>query len=106
LQNLCHLIGISDGLLFADLDNKLVNKLSEELTQANFTVNGKSTFKEEFVTCGGLEISEINLDSFENKKCLGLYFTGEVLNIDGITGGFNFQSCWSSAWVISERIMD
>jgi hypothetical protein len=58
------------------------------------------------VTCGGLELSEVNLDSFESKKYPGLYFTGEVLNIDGITGGFNFQSCWSSAWVISEKIRD
>lgn len=104
-ENLCHIIGINEQLLFADLGNKLINKLSEELTQANFEVSGKSTFKEEFVTCGGLKLSEINLDTFESKKYPGLYFTGEVLNIDGITGGFNFQSCWSSAWVISEKMV-
>lgn len=96
--------GITHETPFAELSKKQTNKLVEELCQGNYEVIGKSTFKEEFVTAGGIKLSEINLDTFECKKFSGLYLAGEVLDIDALTGGFNFQACWSAGWVISESI--
>lgn len=96
--------GISKETPFVELGKKQRNKLIEELSQGRYTVNGKSTFKEEFVTAGGVKLSEVNLDTFECKRFPGLYIAGEVLDIDAITGGFNFQACWSAGWVISENI--
>jgi len=95
---------ISTENTFADLSKKQQNKLIEELTQGLYKVNGKSTFKEEFVTSGGVKLSQIDLNTFESKKFKNLYLAGEVLNIDALTGGFNFQACWSAAWVISESV--
>lgn len=89
---------------FGELSKKQINKLVEELTQGFYEVTGKSTFKEEFVTAGGVKLSEINLDTFECKRFPGLYLAGEVLDIDALTGGFNFQACWSAGWVISECV--
>ncbi|MCR9252952.1 MAG: NAD(P)/FAD-dependent oxidoreductase [bacterium] len=103
-ERLCSYIGISENQIYGELSKKNSNKLIEELTQAKFSVSGKSTFKEEFVTCGGVELSEVNLQDLQSKQFPGLYFCGEVLNIDGITGGFNFQACWTTAWIISENI--
>ncbi|MEQ9300656.1 MAG: NAD(P)/FAD-dependent oxidoreductase [Cyclobacteriaceae bacterium] len=87
-----------------DMGKKALNKLTEELFQARFAVSGKSTFKEEFVTCGGVELSEINMETMEARRFPNLYLSGEVLNIDALTGGFNFQACWTSSWIISRSI--
>jgi len=87
---------------YGDLGKQAINKLSEELTQAHFEVTGRSAFKEEFVTCGGVDLSEVDLSTFECKKHKGLFFSGEILDIDALTGGFNFQTCWSVSWAISE----
>jgi len=87
-----------------ELSKKDINRLLEELCQARFKVEGKSTFKEEFVTSGGIKLNEIDLNTFESIHNKGLYFAGEVLDIDALTGGFNFQACWSAGWVISEHI--
>ncbi len=95
---------ISPETKMNDLGKKTLNKLTEELFQARFTVAGKSTFKEEFVTCGGVELSEINMETMECRKFPNLYLSGEVLNIDALTGGFNFQACWTSSWIISSNI--
>ncbi len=103
-ENLLNHIGIPQDQKYGDLGKKQLNKLVEELTQANFVVTGKSTFKEEFVTCGGVMLNEVDLQTMESKKFPGLFLAGEVLNIDGITGGFNFQACWSAGWIISENI--
>jgi predicted flavoprotein YhiN len=81
-----------------------VNKLTEEICNASFQVDGKSTYKEEFVTCGGVDLAEVDLNSMESKLFPGLYFAGETLNIDGITGGFNFQAAWTTAWLVSEAL--
>ena len=102
-ENLLHQTGLA-GKTFGDLGKKQINKLAEELTQARFDVTGKSTFKDEFVTAGGIDLSEIDLGSYECKRYPGLYLAGETLNIDGITGGFNFQACWTAGWIISESI--
>lgn len=83
---------------------KVLNKLAEELCLGRYQVTGKSTFKEEFVTAGGIALSQVNMKTMESKQLPGLYFTGEVLDIDAVTGGFNFQACWSTAWLISESI--
>ncbi|MEQ9147128.1 MAG: NAD(P)/FAD-dependent oxidoreductase [Cytophagales bacterium] len=96
---LCEKANISSVQRYADLPKKESNKLIEMIVRSAFEVNGKTTFKEEFVTCGGVELSEVDLKSFESKKIPGLYFAGEVLNVDGITGGFNFQHAWTSGYL-------
>jgi predicted Rossmann fold flavoprotein len=103
-ERITSVCGITDDLTYADFPKKPLNKLVEELTQGLYTVKGKSTFKEEFVTSGGVKLSEINLDTFESRQFKNLYLAGEVLDIDALTGGFNFQECWSAGWVISETI--
>lgn len=95
---------ISEQTPFGELSKKMINKLVEELGQGRYEVNGKSTFKEEFVTAGGIKLSEVDLNTFECKRFPNLYLAGEVLDIDALTGGFNFQACWSAGWVISESV--
>lgn len=75
--------------------NKLVNILSNDI----YKVSGKTTFKEEFVTCGGVSLSSINFKTMESRECPGIYFAGEVMDVDGITGGYNFQAAWTTAWI-------
>lgn len=96
--------GIEATTQFSELSKKQINKLIEELIQGKYAVNGKSTFKDEFVTAGGVKLSEINLESFECKRFSNLYVAGEALDIDALTGGFNFQACWSAGWIISESL--
>lgn len=103
-EQLCGYCEIASEQLFGELSNKQINKLTEELTQGRYSVAGKSTFKEEFVTSGGVKLSEVDLKTFEAKRFPNLYLSGEVLDIDALTGGFNFQACWSASWVISEVI--
>lgn len=103
-ERLCEYCEINAELPAGELSKKQINKLVEELTQGLYQVTGKSTFKEEFVTCGGVELEEIDLQTFECKRFPGLYLAGEVLNIDALTGGFNFQACWSAGWMISENL--
>lgn len=103
-ERICELVEIPQEQQNEQLTKKQINKLTEEFTQGHYQVDGKSTFKEEFVTCGGIELEEINLNTFECWRFPGLYLAGEVLNIDALTGGFNFQACWSAGWVISENI--
>jgi len=79
-------------------------QLLKSVYAAEFNINGKSTFKEEFVTAGGVELSEVDFRSMESKLHPGLYFTGEVLNIDAITGGFNFQAAWTTAWLVAREL--
>lgn len=98
-ERLCAKAGISAEMRYAELPAKLLNKLVENLIRCPYEVNGKTTFKEEFVTCGGVLLSEVNLSTFESKQITGLYFAGEVLNVDGVTGGFNFQHAWTSGYL-------
>lgn len=95
---------IPETLRWADLSNKSFNRLVESLVHGTFEVKGKTTFKEEFVTCGGVQLSQINAKTLESTQCKGLFFAGEVLDIDGITGGYNFQSAWSTGWVAGMNI--
>jgi len=87
---------------WADLNKSEINKLCEVLLSDSYEVSGKTTYKEEFVTCGGIALNEINPQTMASKKHPNLYFTGEVLDIDGITGGFNFQAAWTTAWIASK----
>lgn len=103
-HNLLKHIQINPENRWCDIGSKTINKLSEELTNAQFHVTGKSTFKEEFVTCGGVALSEIDTNTMESKLFKNLFFAGEVINVDAITGGFNFQNAWTTAWVASENI--
>ncbi|PWH83508.1 aminoacetone oxidase family FAD-binding enzyme [Algibacter marinivivus] len=89
---------------WADLNKLQLENLASQLTQAIFNVDGKSTFKEEFVTAGGVNLKEINFKTFESKYVKNLYFAGEVLNIDAVTGGFNFQNAWTGAYIVSQNI--
>jgi predicted Rossmann fold flavoprotein len=96
--------GIREEKRWADLSKKEIQALAEELTQGRFQVNGKSTFKEEFVTAGGVDLKEVDFKTFGSKLFPGLYFAGEVLNIDAITGGFNFQAAWTGGWIAGEAM--
>lgn len=96
--------GINEEKKWADVSKTELNKLMVEISQAEFKVKGKSTFKDEFVTAGGIDLKEINMKTFESKVHPGLYFAGEVLNIDAITGGFNFQAAWTGGWIVSENV--
>ncbi|MFV0571263.1 MAG: NAD(P)/FAD-dependent oxidoreductase [Xanthomarina gelatinilytica] len=89
---------------WADLNKQQLEHLSTQLTQAVFKVDGKSTFKEEFVTAGGVDLKEINFKTFESKLHKNLYFAGEVINVDAITGGFNFQNAWTGAYIVAKTI--
>lgn len=92
-------VGISGEDRWAGLSNKTLNQLVQELTQGQYLIKGKGAFKEEFVTCGGVSLKEVNFKTMESRCCPGLYFAGEILDIDGVTGGFNFQSAWTTAWI-------
>ncbi|MDX2185614.1 MAG: NAD(P)/FAD-dependent oxidoreductase [Opitutaceae bacterium] len=96
-EKLLHHVGAAPDLQWAGAGNALLAKLANELCGAEFAVEGKSTNKEEFVTCGGVRLSEVDFKTLESRVCPGLHFAGEVLDIDGITGGFNFQAAWTTA---------
>ncbi|MEO1693531.1 MAG: NAD(P)/FAD-dependent oxidoreductase, partial [Cyanobacteria bacterium J06631_6] len=68
-------------------------------TQGQYTISGKGVFKDEFVTCGGIKLKEVNFKTMESRLVKGLHFAGEILDIDGVTGGFNFQSAWTTAYL-------
>jgi predicted Rossmann fold flavoprotein len=101
-QRLCELSGIDEQKNYADLNNKQVKELSSNLTSMKLLLSGKTTYKEEFVTCGGVNLKEVNMQTMESKIVPGLFFAGEVLDIDGVTGGFNFQSAWSTAFIAAQ----
>jgi predicted Rossmann fold flavoprotein len=96
--------GISTETKWADLSKLQMNNLAEQLTEGTYQVSGKSTFKDEFVTAGGIDLKEINFKTMQSKLFDSLYFAGEVVNIDAITGGFNFQNAWTSGFIVSEAI--
>lgn len=97
--NLCKV----DQKNWADLSNQNLQDLANIIAKCTIEVKGKSTFKAEFVTCGGIELDEVNFKTMESKLFPNLYFAGEVLNIDGVTGGFNFQAAWTTAWVMANH---
>lgn len=96
--------GIGTETRWAEIPLKEQNRLIQRLTGQEFTVNGKTTFKEEFVTCGGIRLSEIDPNTMQSRLQPGLFFAGEVMDIDGVTGGFNFQNAWTSGWIAAKTI--
>lgn len=105
-QRLCEHAEIQEEKIWAELPQKNLNKLVELLIRCPFHIKGKTTFKEEFVTCGGVDLKDIDLERMESKKVKNLFFAGEVLNIDGETGGFNFQSAWTTAYIAAVAISE
>jgi len=103
-ENLVKASGITEETKWADVNKKQLNTLAEQLSNAEFQVNGKSTFKEEFVTAGGIDLKEVNFKTMESKVLPNLFFAGEILNIDAITGGFNFQNAWTGGFIVAENI--
>ncbi|WP_016952929.1 NAD(P)/FAD-dependent oxidoreductase [Anabaena sp. PCC 7108] len=89
---------------WAGISHKTLNQLIQEISQGEYLINGKGAFKEEFVTCGGINLKDVNFKTMESKLVPGLYFAGEILDIDGITGGFNFQSAWTTAYLAGTAI--
>jgi len=98
--------GINASQNWSDLSNQQLERLAEKLTKTELTSHGKTTFKEEFVTAGGVDLKEINFKRFESRILSNLFFAGEVLNIDGLTGGFNFQNAWTGAFMAARAIAD
>ena len=96
--------GIDAETKWADLSKNQLQNLSNQLTNSVFQVNGKSTFKEEFVTAGGIDLKEINFKTMESKLHENLYFAGEIVNIDAVTGGYNFQNAWTSGFIVANSI--
>ena len=105
-KNLVRAADISEETKWADLNKKQTTALAEQLTNAEFQVYGKSTFKEEFVTAGGIDLKEVNFKTMESKVAPNLYFAGEILNIDAITGGFNFQNAWTGGFIVADNIVN
>jgi predicted Rossmann fold flavoprotein len=91
--------GVEAGLEWNSLSNVLLDALVSQITGCEFAVRGKSMNKEEFVTCGGVRLREVDFRTMQSRICPGLFFAGEILDIDGITGGFNFQSAWTTGWI-------
>lgn len=89
---------------WASLSNKHIQALLNQLRASSFAIQGKTTYKQEFVTCGGIPLSEINFKTMESRLCPGLYFAGEILDIDGVTGGFNFQNAWTTGWIAGQSM--
>lgn len=87
-----------------EIPNNALISLCERLHADSYKVEGKTTYKEEFVTCGGIELKEVNFKTMESKVCSGLFFAGEILDIDGVTGGFNFQNAWTTAWIAGHAL--
>ena len=101
----CDQSGIDNSKTWAEISAKSLNQLCELIARSIYQMEGKTTFKEEFVTCGGVDLKEIDMKRMESKIVPGLYFCGEVINVDGITGGFNFQNAWSTAWICANAII-
>src|SRR5690606_19898324 len=97
--------GISDEVRWGDLPAAAQNKLVETLVRDVYSIKGKTTYKEEFVTSGGIKLSEIDPQTMESRLVPGLYFSGEIMDVDGITGGFNFQHAWSSGYIAAKNMI-
>jgi predicted Rossmann fold flavoprotein len=98
--------GVNADIRWADLPAKEQNRLIKNLAAHEFEVKGKTTFKEEFVTCGGIKLSEVDANTMQSKVVPNLFFSGEILDVDGITGGFNFQHAWTSGWIAARSISE
>lgn len=102
-----YIVGKSDlqtDKRWGELGKKGINRIVNNLMNDSYQIEGKSAFKEEFVTCGGISTESVNINTLESKHCPGLYFAGEILDIDAVTGGFNFQAAWTTAFVVAKQL--
>ncbi|HEY6062398.1 MAG TPA: NAD(P)/FAD-dependent oxidoreductase [Chitinophagaceae bacterium] len=97
---------VSKEIRWADLPAQQANRLIKNLCNCEFNIKGKTTFKEEFVTAGGIKLNEVDANTMRSRKIPNLFFAGEVLDVDGITGGFNFQHAWTSGWIAAKSIAE
>ena len=104
--NLVKASNIDDTLTWPEVSKQQLSNLAAQLTAGIFQVNGKSTFKEEFVTAGGVDLKEINFKTYESKILTNLYFAGEIINVDAITGGFNFQNAWTGGYIAAQGVVN
>ena len=95
---------VTISLKWADASKIQLQNIARQITASKFSINGKSTFKEEFVTAGGVDLKEIDFKTFKSKILPNLYFAGEIINVDAITGGFNFQNAWTGAYLAAKGI--
>ena len=105
-QRLCEAAGVAEETTWANLPREAFRELSKQLCEANFQVLGKSLNKDEFVTCGGVPLQDVNLKTMESKTVPGLHFAGEVLDLDGVTGGFNFQAAWTTGHLAGSAVAE
>ena len=103
-QRILFVSGVDTAKQIANINNKEMQKIIENLCCCRMNVTGKSTFKEEFVTAGGVDLKEMDFKTMKSKKLPNFYISGEVLNIDAVTGGVNFQACWSEGWLIAQDL--
>lgn len=103
-EKFLELAGIAPDTRWAEVSNRDIHELTRQLTGGTYAIQGKTTYKEEFVTCGGIPLGEVNFGTMESRKMPGVYFAGEVLDIDGITGGYNFQSAWTTGYIAARAI--
>ena len=103
-MNLVISVGIGAEERWAEVSKKALNQLVQELTQGQYLIKGKGVFKEEFVTCGGINLKEVDFRTMESRLIPGLHFAGEIVDIDGVTGGFNFQSAWTTGWLAGQAM--
>ena len=103
-QRLALAAGVSEGQRWGDLTRLQLQRLLDELTAGVYAIEGKGVFKEEFVTCGGVTLDEVNFKTMESRCCPGLFLAGEILDVDGVTGGFNFQSAWTTGWLAGNAL--
>jgi predicted Rossmann fold flavoprotein len=96
--------GLARETRWAALTRVQIHALTQQLTRTEFLVAGKSLNKDEFVTCGGVKLNEVNFQTMESRHCPGLFFAGELLDIDGITGGFNFQAAWTTGFIAGKAM--
>ena len=104
--NIVKASNIDDTLTWPEVSKQQLSNLAAQLTAGIFQVNGKSTFKEEFVTAGGVDLKEINFKTYESKILTNLYFAGEIINVDAITGGFNFQNAWTGGYIAAQGVVN
>lgn len=100
------LTGLDSLKRLSDINNDSIEKLGQRLSADVYNVDGKTTYKEEFVTCGGVSLNEVDFKTMESRLCPCLYFAGEVLDVDAITGGFNFQNAWTTGWIAGQAAVD
>lgn len=104
-RRLLQLSGIEENRRLSEISKEALAALSQHLKADQYPVNGKTTYKEEFVTCGGITLSEVDFKTMESRLCKGLYFAGEILDIDAVTGGFNFQNAWTTGWLAGQAMV-